>query len=191
MAIKEPDGTYAEERRKELVQFQPWIAMAMEEMHRYDPDPAYVDASNLVSTWIIDTYQFDETNTFFPDYLGGYLKVLDELPAMHTFVYTEGTSASYVLARRAGSPPEIVDKLRRGALLAARFIIQQQVRPGENDYYFPNPKKARGGVRYCMNHNKQRIDYTYHALSSVYRILHAATPEDYASVQAIQLPKAY
>ena len=96
-----------------------------------------------------------------------------------------------MLARRAGSPPEIVDKLRRGALLAARFIIQQQVREGDNDYYFPNPKKARGGVKYCMNHNKQRIDYTYHALSSVYRILHAATPEDYASVQAIQLPKAY
>ena len=191
MAIREPDGTYVEARRKELVQFQPWIAMAMEEMHRYDPDSSYVDASNLVSTWIIDTYQFDETRAFFPDYLGGYLKVLDELPAMHTFVYTEGTAASYVLARRAGSPPEIVDKLRKGALLAARFIIQQQVRPGENDYYFPNPKKAYGGVKYCMNHNKQRIDYTYHALSSVYRILHAATPEDYASVQAIQLPKAW
>jgi hypothetical protein len=191
MAIKEPDGTYLEERRKELVQFQPWIAMAMEEMHRYDPDPAYVDASNLVSMWIIDKYQFDETRAFFPDYLGGYLKVLDELPAMHTFVYTEGTAASYVLARRAGSPPEVVDKLRRGALLAARFIIQQQIREGENDYFFPNPKKARGGVKYCMNHNKQRIDYTYHALSSVYRILHAATPEDYAFIQGIPLPKAW
>jgi len=191
MAIKEPDGTYVEARRKELVQFQPWIAMAMEEMHRYDPDPAYVNASNLVSIWIIDTYQFDEARAFFPDYLGGYLKVLDELPAMHTFVYTEGTAASYVLARRAGSPPEVVDKLRRGAMLAARFIIQQQVRPGENDYFYPNPKKARGGVKYCMNHNKQRIDYTYHALSSVYRILHAATPEDYAAVQAIQLPKSW
>lgn len=189
MVIREPDGTYQEARRKELVQFQPWIAMAMEEMHRYDPDPAYVDASNLVSTWIIDTYQFGPTRAFFPDYLGGYLKVLDEMPAMHTFVYTEGTAASYVLARRAGSPPEIVDKLRMGALLAARFIIQQQVREGVNDYFFPNPKKARGGVKYCMNHNKQRIDYTYHALSSVYRILHAATPEDYAAVQAVPLPK--
>jgi hypothetical protein len=191
MLIKEPDGTYVEARRKELVQFQPWIAMAMEEMHRYDPDPSYVDASNLVSTWIIDTYEFDETRAFFPDYLGGYMKVLDELPAMHAFVYTEGTAASYVLARRAGSPPEIVDKLRKGALLTARFIMQQQIREGENDYFFPNPKKARGGVKYCMNHNKQRIDYTYHALSSVYRILHAATPEDYAFIQSIPLPKAW
>jgi len=191
MEQKEPDGTYEESRRKNLVQFQPWIAMAMEEMHRYDPDPSYVDASNLVSLWIADNFQFDETRAFFPDYVGGYLKVLDELPAMHTFVYTEGTAASYMLARRAGSDPGVVQKLRKSALLAARFIIQMQTRPGVNDYYYPNPKKARGGVRYCMNHNKQRIDYTYHALSSIYRIIHAATPEDYAYVQSIELPEPW
>jgi len=188
MAQREPDGTYVEQRRKDLVQFQPWIAMAMEEMHRYDPDPSYVEASNLVSLWIMDTYQYDETRAFFPDYLGGYMKVLDELPAMHTFVYTEGTAASYMLARRAGSPPDVVQKLRRGCLLSARFILQMQARPGENDYYYPNPTKAKGGVRYCMNHNKQRIDYTYHALSSVYRIIHAATPEDYEYIHSIEMP---
>jgi hypothetical protein len=191
MEQKEPDGTYAEERRKELVQFQPWIAMAMEEMHRHDPDPEYVEASNFVSEWILDDFQYDETRAFFPDTLGGYLKVLDELPAMHSFVYTEGTAASYMLARRAGSPPETIQKLRRGALLTARFILQMQVRKGENDYFFPNPEKAAGAVRYCTNHNKQRIDYTYHALSSVYRILHAATPEDYAFIQSIPMPEPY
>jgi hypothetical protein len=187
MDQKEPDGTYIEKRRKELVQFQPWIAMSMEEMYRYDPDPSYVEASNLVSQWIIDTYQFDETRAFYSDYLGGYLKVLDELPAMHTFVYTEGTAASYVLAKKAGSPADVVNKLRKGALLAARFIMQQQIRKGENDWYYPNPQKAFGAVKYCINHNKQRIDYTYHALSSVYRILHAATPEDYKFIQSIDI----
>ena len=107
---------------------------------------------------------------------------------MHTFVYTEGTAASFDLAKRTGAKPDIVDKLRKGALLSARFIMQQQTRPGENDYYYPNPRKARGGVRYCLNHNKQRIDYTYHALSSVYRILRAAEEADYAAVQAIPMP---
>ena len=191
MTQKEPDGTYEEDRRKNLVQFQPWIAMAMEEMHRYNPDPAYVEASNLVSLWVMETYQFDETRAFYPDYLGGYMKVLDELPAMHTFVYTEGTAASYVLARRAGADPDAVHKLRKGALLAARFILQMQTRRGENDYYYPNQDMAQGAVRYCMNHNKQRIDYTYHALSSVYRILHAATPEDYAFIASMELPPAW
>ncbi len=191
MAERLPDGTYEEEHRKNLVQFQPWMAMAMDEMHRYDPDPAYVEASNLVSLWILDTFQFDETRAFFPDYLGGYMKVLDELPAMHTFVYTEGTAASFDLARRAGSDPETINKLRKGALISARFILQQQARPGENDYYYLNPKKAKGAVRYCMNHNKQRIDYTYHALSSVYRILQVATPEDYAFAQSIPMPKPW
>ncbi len=191
MAMRLPDGTYEETQRKNLVQFQPWIAMAMDEMYRYDPDPAYVEASNLVSLWILDTYQFNENRAFFPDYLGGYMKVLDELPAMHTFVYTEGVAASYDLAKRTGADPKTVDKLRKGALLAARFIMQQQVRPGENDFYYPNPEKAKGGVRYCMNHNKQRIDYTYHALSSIYRIIKAATDEDYAEIQKIPMPKKW
>ena len=82
MAQKLPEGTYEEKHRKNLVQFQPWMAMAMDEMHRYDPDPSYVEASNMVSNWILDTYQFDETRAFYPDYLGGYMKVLDELPAI-------------------------------------------------------------------------------------------------------------
>jgi hypothetical protein len=191
MTQREPDGTYAEKRRKELVQFQPWIAMSMEEMYRYDKNPAYLEASNLVSLWILDSYQFDETRAMYPDYLGGYLKVLDELPAMHTFVYTEGTSASYVLAREAQADNDVVAKLRRGALLSARFILQQQIRLNDNDFLYPMPKRARGGVKYCLNHNKQRIDYTYHALSSVYRILHAATPEDYAYIQSVVPPKVY
>jgi hypothetical protein len=191
MDKRQPDGTYEEEHRKNLVQFQPWMAMAMDEMYRYDQDPEYVKASNLVSLWILETYQFDETKAFFPDYVGGYLKVLDELPAMHTFVYTEGVAASFDLARRAGEDEKVVGKLRKGAFLSARFLLQQQVRPGENDFYYPNPKKAKGAVRYCMNHNKQRIDYTYHALSGAYRILRAATEEDYAEMQKIVLPKPW
>jgi hypothetical protein len=191
MRKKEPDGTYEEKRRKELVQFQPWIGMAMDEMYRYDPDPSYVEASNLVSLWIVDTFEFDETRAFYPDYLGGYMKVLDELPAMHAFVYTEGTSASFDLARRANADPAITAKLAKAALLTARFIMQQQATPGRNDYYYPNPKKAKGGVRYCLNQNKQRIDYTYHALSSLYRILKGATDEDFAAAQAIEMPREW
>ncbi len=185
MSQKEADGTYEESRRKELVQFQPWIAMSMEEMYRYDKNPAYLKASNLVSLWILDTYQYDETRSFYPDYLGGYMKVLDELPAMHTFVYTEGTAASYVLARSAGASKSVINKLRKGSLLSARFILQQQIRKNEGDYYYPNPDRAAGGIKYCLNHNKQRIDYNYHALSSIYRIIHAATPEDYQFIHTV------
>ncbi|MCP4674268.1 MAG: hypothetical protein GY854_01875 [Deltaproteobacteria bacterium] len=191
MDQRRPDGTYEEEHRKNLVQFQPWMAMAMDEMYRYDPDPSYVEASNLVSLWILDTYQFDYERSFYPDYMGGYFKVMEELPAMHTFVYTEGVAASFDLARRAGVDEKIVNRFRKGALLSARFIIQQQARPGENDYYYPNPKKAKGAVRYCMNHNKQRIDYTYHALSSAYRIIRAANEEDYAFAQSIPMAKTW
>ncbi|NOZ87606.1 MAG: hypothetical protein GXP49_15345 [Deltaproteobacteria bacterium] len=188
MDKRRPDGLYEERLRKELVQFQPWIAMAMEEMYRHDPDPRYLENSNLVSNWIIDSYQFTPGKAPYPDYLGGYFKVAFEVPAMHTFVYTEGTAASFMLAKEAGAPREVQEKFRTAALTAARFIIQQQVEKGRNDYYFPNPELAWGGVRYCLTHNKQRIDYTYHAMSALYRVFMATDQADLAAVSKIEEP---
>ena len=42
-----------------------------------------------------------------------------------------------------------------------------------------------------MNHNKQRIDYTYHALSSIYRIIRTASADDYAAAQSIPMPSSW
>jgi len=188
MVQRRPDGLYEERLRKDLVQFQPWIAMSMEEMHRHDPDPIYLENSNLVSEWIIDSYQYTPERAPYPDYVGGYFKVHDELPAMHTFVYTEGTAASYMLAKRAGADRKRLDRFRASALASARFIMQQQVMPGRNDYFYSNPGRAAGGVRYCLNHNKQRIDYEYHAMSALYRVYQSMSDEDYAWGAGLSVP---
>jgi len=43
----------------------------------------------------------------------------------------------------------------------------------------------------AVDHDEQRIDYTCHALSSVYRILDAATPEDWEFVQSVPMPEKW
>lgn len=177
-----PDGTYTDPVRVDLVQFVPWISMAMADMY-----PRIVAANARrareyarfgidASVWIADEYQFDDARSFFPDYLGGYYKMATELPAMHGCVYTEGTAAAYQLARLVGDRRRA--KLHRATILGCRYAIQQIVTPGVSDFWMPNPRRARGGVRYSLNGNKLRIDYSYHSMSAIYQALKYMPAED-------------
>lgn len=170
-----PDGSYTDPVRVDLVQFVPWISMAMSDMY-----PRVLEASPRrardyarfgidASAWIAEEYQFDDARSFFPDYLGGYYKMATELPAMHGCVYTEGTAAAYHLAVLTGDRRRAA--LHRATVLGCRFAIQQIVTPGVSDFWMPNPAVARGGVRYSLNGNKLRIDYSYHSMSAIYQAL--------------------
>ncbi len=177
-----PDGTYTDPVRVDLVQFVPWISMAMADMvpRVVAAQPArardYARFGIDASVWIADEYQFDDARSFFPDYLGGYYKMATELPAMHGCVYTEGTAAAYQLARLTGDPRR--RKLHRATVLGCRFAIQQIVTPGVSDFWMPNPQRAHGGVRYSLNGNKLRIDYSYHSMSAIYQALKYMPAED-------------
>lgn len=177
-----PDGTYTDPIRVDLVQFVPWISMAMADMYPrvLERWPArardYATFGIDASMWIADEYQFDDARSFFPDYLGGYYKMATELPAMHGCVYTEGTAAAYQLARLTHDPRQ--RKLHRATILGCRFAIQQLVAPGTSDFWMPNPRRAHGGVRYSLNGNKLRIDYSYHSMSAIYQALKYMPAED-------------
>ncbi|MBI2894093.1 MAG: hypothetical protein HYY06_11125 [Deltaproteobacteria bacterium] len=178
---REPGGTYSEPIRVDLVQFVPWISMAMNDMFPRVTDPAraraYARFGIEVSDWIVDEYQFTEDRSFFPDYLGGYYKMPTELPAMHGCVYTEGTAAAYNLARSTRDE-RLRRKLLRATLLGCRYAIQQIFTPGVSDFWVPNPRRARGGVRYSLNGAKLRIDYSYHSISAIWQALKFMPPED-------------
>ena len=170
-AIREPDRTYQNARRADLVQFVPWISMAMEDMviAIADEDPEatreYADFGIDVSEWVVNEYLFDEQNSFFPEYLGGYFKWEFELPAMHSMVYAEGTASAFDLAKRTGDPRR--EAMRRATILGCRFAAQQIVVPGRNDHFLPAPDRARGGVRFGINDSELRTDYNYHTLSAL------------------------
>jgi hypothetical protein len=182
--IREPDGTYVNARRADLVQFVPWISMAMNDMviALGDEDPQrakeYTDFGIWVSDWVALEYLFDRERSFFPEYLGGYFKWEFELPAMHSMVYAEGTAAAFDLAKRAGDPR--MEAMRRATILGCRFAAQQIVVPGRNDYFLPDPVRAKGGVRFGINVSEMRTDYNYHTLSALNQTLRYMTDEELA-----------
>ena len=166
-----PHGTYENQDRLDLVQLGPWTVMAAHEVYTLT-DRADAAAFGLeVADWMIDSYQWSSERSPWPDFVGGYFKLPQELPAMQSFCYAEGTAAAFAIARRFA--PEREAKYERATAESLRFLEVMQF--DEVDSYFvPRPEKIRGGVKYAMNENKIRIDYVGHGLSALAQYLDAA-----------------
>jgi hypothetical protein len=160
-----PAFTYTNDDRLELVQFGPWTVMAANAYYRRKPDLEVADFALEIARWMIDSYQWTEERTPFPDYVGGYYKLPGELPAMQAFCYAEGTAAAYQLALKAR--PEQAPFFEKSTREAVRFGIQMQF-DEHSTYPFSRPEQVDGGIRYAMNETKVRIDYVHHALSAMY-----------------------
>ncbi|MCA9490292.1 MAG: hypothetical protein KC621_10215, partial [Myxococcales bacterium] len=123
-----------------------------------------------VADWMIDSYQWSEERAPWPDYVGGYYKLPEELPAMQTFCYSEGTAAAYSLALQAA--PDRKAKYERATRESVRFLATMQF--DELDSMFASrPEKIRGGIKYTMNEQKIRIDYVGHGMSTLSQWLDA------------------
>jgi hypothetical protein len=124
-----------------------------------------------IARWMIETYQWTEERSPWPDYVGGYFKMPGELPAMQAFCYAEGTAAAYALALRAA--PEEAPYFEKSTREAMRLGLLMQY--NEQDVYpFSRPKQVFGGIRYALNETKVRVDYVHHALSAMYQYYKAA-----------------
>jgi hypothetical protein len=161
-----PAHTYTNEKRLELVQFGPWTVMAANAYHRRTGDQEVAEFGLEIARWMIETYQWSEERTPWPDYVGGYFKMPGELPAMQAFCYAEGTAAAYDLALRA--KPEEAAYFEKSTREAMRLGLLMQY--NELDVYaFSRPKQVFGGIRYALNETKVRIDYVHHGLSAMYQ----------------------
>ena len=132
---------------------------------------------------MIEAYEWTEETAPWPDYVGGYYKMPNELPAMQAFCYAEGTAAAYKLALAAGRTEEAAffEKHTRETV---RFGLQMQLDP-LSTYGFTRPAQVEGGIRYAMNEPKVRIDYVHHALSAMYQWYQGAA-EDPALPEAVR-----
>lgn len=165
-----PHDTYSNQDRLDLVQFGPWSVMASKQYYKMTGDTEAAEFGLEVADWMIDYYQWRSDRTPWPDYVGGYYKLPEELPAMQTFCYSEGTAAAYTIAAKYA--PERKERYERATLEAIRFLEVMQF--DELDSYFAaRPEKIRGGVKYTMNENKVRIDYVGHGLSTLSQWLDA------------------
>ena len=186
-----PAHTYTNEKRLELVQFGPWTVMAANAYHARTGDQKVAEFGLEIARWMIDTYQWREDRTPWPDYVGGYFKMPGELPAMQAFCYAEGTAAAYALALRA--KPEEAEFFETSTREAMRLGLQMQY--NEVDVYpFSRPKQVFGGTRYALNETKVRIDYVHHSLSAMYQYYKAGLTDpslpEYMRAKPAEAPKA-
>jgi hypothetical protein len=159
-----PHDTYVNQDRLDLVQFGPWSVMAAKQIHKLNGSEDAARFGLEVADWMIDSYQWSGDRSPWPDYVGGYYKLPEELPAMQTFCYSEGTAAAYTMAARFD--PSRAAKYEQSTREAIRFLEVMQF--DELDSYFTaRPDKIRGGIKYTMNENKIRIDYVGHGLSTL------------------------
>lgn len=169
-----PHDTYANQDRLDLVQFGPWSVMAAHQVYRLTGDEEAAAFGLEVADWMIDNYQWSEARSPWPDYVGGYYKLPNELPAMQTFCYSEGTAAAWGIANRFA--PDRAHKYETATREAIRFLQVMQFDPSDS-YFVARPEKIRGGIKYAMNENKVRIDYVGHGLSTLSQSLDVRASE--------------
>jgi hypothetical protein len=167
-----PWHIYTNDDRLELVQFGPWTVMAADAYYRRTKNEEVGRFGLEVARWMIDAYEWTSENAPYPDYIGGYYKLPDELPAMQAFCYGEGTAAAYSLALQMGDVDEAA-YFEKHTRETVRFGMQMQYSE-RSVYPFSRPKEVFGGIRYAMTETKIRIDYVHHALSAMYQYYMAA-----------------
>ena len=165
-----PHNTYDNQTRLDLVQFGPWSVMAAKQYYKMTGDVEAAEFGLEVADWMIDNYQWSEARSPWPDYVGGYYKLPEELPAMQTFCYSEGTTAAYTIAAKLD--PERREKYLVATEESIRFMELMQY-DSVDSYFVAKPEKVFGGIKYAMNENKIRIDYVGHGLSTLSQYLDA------------------
>ena len=161
-----PWFTYENDMRLALVQMSPWTVMAANAYHQRTGNQEVAEFGLEVGEWMIDTYQWTTERAPWPDYVGGYFKLREELPAMQAFCYAEGTAAAYQLAIRMA--PDRSGYFEKSTREAMRLALAMQYTEMDT-YAFSRPLQVMGGIRYALNETKVRIDYVHHALSAMYQ----------------------
>lgn len=179
----ESDGTYSALRHNDLTAFVPWMVHASHDMYLQTGAREQAEAGVELASWVA-RFQWTPDGIDDPAYHGGQYRVWWEQPSAVSLVFTEAFVSSFDLARRAGLEEE-VEGLRVASLRGVRFGLQQIVRPGVDDHYFPNVQareRSRGGVRFSMTVPDLRTDYSYHAISSMIRALRYLRDEEWEVV---------
>lgn len=175
-ALTTPDGIYPDNRRIDLIAFEPWGIMAVEDMYRQTGEQQYADFGFELVEFMDGSFHYDLGRAQYPDYVGGYFKTQLELPAINSCGYTEGAAAAFAIALRAG---DRIEERRLALLLGLRFVLQLQYRPGESLFHVPDPDTASGGFRYNLSASRVRNDYMYHAMNALALAAFTLRPEDY------------
>jgi len=146
--------------------FAAWHTQAFARMAAPTKRRDYVDFVFEMTDWLVDK-QYDETNCPWPELHGGVQANVQGRVGVATASYLEGFAEALRLARRVGDDARTA-RYERAVRLAARFVMQLQVRP-EEAYYVRSPQDTVGGIRTSPTDNRLRIDHCQHALLGLAR----------------------
>ena len=134
-----------------------WLLYGLNELHRAQPDPAYLAHTRRILAAMRLTQHVGDPDD---DWYGGYY-----VPpgATATSTRTEGLAAACRLLRDFGTAAEAADALET-ATLGATFTLKRQLGP-EAAMFFRRPQRALGGVPHSLANAEIRIDYVQHAIS--------------------------
>lgn len=165
-------------------------------------DPAYLDSRHLYGLWAhealtelylirpldwIPEFVFENADSVVADQytpvddvdeqlVGSFVESADDR-RWRAILKLEGTIDAYRLAVAVGDD-ERIERYRKSALLAVRFIQGLQYRGGETDD-FPAPPLAVGGVPYGFDSPVVRIEVPGHAVAAMCKVVEYMDLEDY------------
>lgn len=146
--------------------FVAWHTQAFARMAARTKRRDYADFVFEMTDWLIDK-QYDETNCQWPELHGGVQAYVEARVGVATASYLEGFAEALRLARQVGDHQRAA-RYERAVRLAARFVMQLQVRP-EEAYYVRSLQDTVGGIRTSPSNNVLRIDHCQHALLALAR----------------------
>lgn len=136
-----------------------WLLYALNELHRYRPDPLYLNHSMRIAKAI---RLGQNRNPQFTDYLGSYHVPPRSTP---TATRSEGLLAAYRLAKDFGRKEE-AQRIMETVNLNIRFQLQTQFRP-ETVMYVADPQRCLGAFHNSLTNFDIRIDYVQHNISAL------------------------
>lgn len=147
--------------------FVPWQAQAFVRMAIPTKKRAYADYVFEMTDWLL-TKQYTPQNCPWPELRGGIAAYVNAPPGVATAAYLEGIADALLLARTFGDQERAV-RYETAVRLAARFVMQLQIRP-EEAYYIHSLPDSVWGVRTTLTRNHLRIDHTQHALMALMKV---------------------
>lgn len=154
--------------------FVPWQVQAYCVLAKHSKRQDYTQYVFELTDWLV-AQQLTPANCSWPEMWGGVAAYQEGRAGVATAAYLEGLADALVLARDVGD----VERARRyeqAVRLAARFVMQLQVRP-EEAYFVRSPQDAVGGIRTSPSLNLLRIDHSQHALVGLIKAREALFPQ--------------
>jgi len=141
--------------------FVPWQVQAFAAMAQQTQRRDYVDYVFTLTDWLAER-QLTRKNCDWPELWGGIAAYQPNRAGVATASYLEAFTDALHLARQV-KDQERANRYEQVVKLAARFVMQLQVKP-EEAYFARSQLDAVGGIRTNPALNLLRIDHCQHAL---------------------------